>query len=414
MKNDKYWIWLQSVVGAGRQTADILSFYKDAKSIYDLGLDELRESGLFTSFQLAKAKDHDLSSAEKIISDCEENHWKIINFEDADYPAALRKISDFPLGLYVDGDEKLLNNAVFIGVIGTRKPSQYGIDVAYTFTRGLVEGKAVIVSGGALGIDSVAHNTAIECGGKTILILGNGLGDNYMPQNKETRKAVAMFGALVSEFPPFTPPTRNSFLMRNRITAGLCNGVLVIEAGERSGTLSTARKAFKYQKDVFVVTGDVKGPNFLGAHELVKEGANVVFSSDDILTLYGYEVRNKESFYFSSYANNVFEGIDDFPYGKNAENEDSIEKTKESSAKPRKKKVKETKTKAKKKTETKDISFLDKTQRSVYDAICRGNTTLDDIAKSTNTIIREILTALTILEINDLVELSAGNEYILK
>ncbi len=412
MTNERYWIWLQHVIGTGGKTFDILSEYGDAKKIYETDVSALQKSGLFTKTQLERKEEIPLSVGDGVIDECEKMGWKIITPESPFFPEMLKTVSDFPLVLYVWGDETVLSNKLLIGVIGTRKPSAYGTDVAHTMSFELAKSGAVVVSGGAQGIDSTAHRTAIEAGGKTVLIMGCGFGCHYLMENEELRMKVTENGALISEFEPHTPPDRSSFIKRNRITAGMCRGVLVIEAGAKSGTLSTARKSFLYNRDVFVVTGDAKGTSFLGAHELVKYGANVIFSAQDILTLYGYEIRNRDSFYFGSFGRNVFEGITDFPEGRKEENKKTKKKRKTENK--IKTKEKDSGTNAPEKTVKEwDLSSLTDNDRAVFEAVRSGADRLDDIAVMLKMQIRDVLIALTNLEMEGIVKCGAGNEYTL-
>lgn len=405
MSDARYWIWLQNVIGIGKSTFDILSYFENAKAVFEADLSVLRESGLFSKAQLERKETVPLFVGDKAISDCKKHGWKIITPDSEFYPPLLKTISDFPLVLYVWGDETVLINKLHIGVIGTRRPSVYGKDVASTMTRELSKAGAVIISGGAQGIDYTAHTSAMLEGGKTILIMGCGFGYDYLMENEKMRMSVTKNGALVSEFPPFTAPTRTSFILRNRITAGICRGVLVIEAGEKSGTLSTAKKSFLYNRDVFVVTGDAKGTSFLGAHELVKYGANVIFSAQDILSLYGYEIRNRESFYFGSFGKGVFEGIEDFP--------EEGKQTKKDSGKKKKTKAETSEKENKVQKKEYDLSLLSETETAVFEAVRSGKTNLDDMSRMLKIQIRDILIALTNLEIEGLVECNAGNEYTL-
>lgn len=410
MTDIRYWIWLQNVIGYGEKTSAILREAGSPEIIYGTDISLLRSSGLFKKLQLERMMSTPLSFADDIIKTCIENDISIITPDSSFYPELLKETADFPLVLYVKGDKSVLRGGIHIGVIGTRKPSQYGIDVAYTMTRVLSENGAVVISGGALGIDSVAHSAAMECGAKTILIMGCGHGCEYLMENEDLRERVTQNGALITEFPPFTPPTKTSFIQRNRITAGICRGVLVIEAGEKSGTLSTARKSFSYGRDVFVVTGDAKGTSFLGAHELVKSGAKVIFSAQDILSLYSYEIKNKDSFYFGSMGKAVFEGINEFPVGIKPEEKNKAKKVK---------KTEENKTESYFTDEIKeperqpDLSLLGDCEIKVYNAIKDGTGSLDDISRTLGIQIRDVLIALTNLEMEGLIECGAGNEYTL-
>lgn len=404
VKNDAYWIWLQNVMGIAANTYDVLSVWSGAKDIYEADTDILRASQLFSDIQLKRKSEFDLTVADKAISDCNKNGWKIVTYEDDEYPSQLRQIAEAPLVLYVSGDVSCLRAEMPIGIIGTRHPTQYAIDVANTIAIELAKQKALVVSGGAQGIDSVAHNAAMDAGGKTAVIMGCGLGYDYLMENEPMRKRAEKNGALVTEFPPFTPAGRYSFIQRNRITAGLCKGVLVVEAGRKSGSLSTARMVLKYNKDLFVVTGDARGKSFVGANELAKHGARIVFSAADILTLYGLEIKNRDSFYFSGYGKPVFEGIDEYPLGEAPE-----PKTRKSKTKTKAKKTEETEAK-KEKIEV-DLDLLSQDAQTVYNAILSGKTQLDDIAKETKIQIRNVLVALTELELEEIVECGAGNEY---
>lgn len=391
-------------MGYASRTYDVLSVWHSAKEIYNADKDLLRASQLFSDIQLRKMEITDLSIADKIMSDCEEKGWKIVNYEDEEYPPQLRQISDFPLVLYVSGDVKCLTHEMPIGVIGTRKPSQYAIDVAETISIELAKRNALIVSGGAQGIDSVAHNSAMDAGGKTVVIMGCGLGYDYLPVNEPMRNRAEHNGAVITEYPPYTSAKSFQFVQRNRITAAFCKGVLVVEAGEKSGSLSTANRVLKYNKDLFVVTGDARGTGFVGANKLAQNGARVVFSADDILTLYGFEIRNRDSFYFSGTGKAVFEGIDDYPEGKN-------EKPKKRKNKNIIKAEKSEKTEGEKEKSGINTDLLSQEAKTVYKAISEGEAYLDDIAKKTRIQIRDVLVALTELEFEGIVECGAGNEY---
>lgn len=405
MDSARYWIWLQGVVGFGAKVDCMIDEFGSAEAIYNADIDEIKSSGLFDRKKAEKALDKSLDKADKIVSDCEKNGYKIITPDSPLYPERLKMTADFPLVLYVCGDEKALGgDGIHIGVIGARQPSQYGLDVAETIAFSLAQGGAVVVSGGALGIDSSAHISAMKAGGKTLLIMGCGLGFPYLSENESMRRQVSENGALVSEYPPGTAPFSSSFIKRNRITAGICNGVLVVEAGKRSGSLSTANAVIRYNRDLFVITGDARGDNFLGANELAKRGARIVFSADDILSLYGYEIRNRDSFNFSMLGEDIFDGISVFPNGRKKEP-------------PEKKKGRKPKNKNQTKTEEKheiDLDAFSPETQLVYKSIGDSGVLIDDIARKTRLKIRNVLIALTELEMAGAVECGAGNEYRIK
>lgn len=407
VENARYWIWLQYVMGVAARVDLLLDNFATARDVYEASRDELRESGILEKRRLEKAMNKNLDAADKIVSICEENGYDIITPDMPEYPERLKLIADYPLVLYVCGDKSVLDsNNIHVGVIGARKPSQYGLDVAQAMSITLAKGGAIVVSGGAVGIDSTAHNSAMDAGGKTILTMGCGFGYNYLMKNEPMRQRIIKNGALVTEYAPGTPPFSGNFVRRNRITAGLCNGVLVVEAGPNSGSLSTANAVIRYNRDLFVITGDASGNNFLGANELAQKGARVVFSADDILTLYGYEIRNKDSFNFSQLGKDMFDGINVFPTGKSTDK-----------PKRRRKKKSEPKQEDEPKTEEKkeiDISTLSPDAQKVYAVLGDKGVMLDDIAQLTKLQIRNVLITLTELEMEDAIEAGAGNEYRIK
>lgn len=208
----------------------------------------------------------------------------LLTQDAVEYPSALRQIPDPPPALFVWGTLQERDRFA-IGVVGTRHPSAYGRMVAERLTRDLCEAGLTIVSGGALGIDTIAHRTAVECGGRTIAILGSGLGRPYPADNLRLfEQIVASGGAIVSEFGYFSPPDAWRFPVRNRLIAGWSLGTLVIEAGEQSGALITARLAGEYGREVFAVPGNIDNARSKGCHNLIKNGAMLVDSAQDVLT----------------------------------------------------------------------------------------------------------------------------------
>jgi len=201
---------------------------------------------------------------------------------EAAYPIALTYLADAPPALYVKGN-LVAEDAQAMGVVGMRRCSLYGQDQAERIAGGLARVGFTIVSGLARGIDSAAHRGALAAGGRTIAVLGNGLATVYPPENRRLADAVAAQGALVSEFPMETAPQAENFPRRNRILAALGLGVVVVEAGVRSGSLITARLAAELGKEVFAVPNRVDAPGAAGVHALIRDGAKLVESVADIL-----------------------------------------------------------------------------------------------------------------------------------
>lgn len=210
-------------------------------------------------------------------------------------PQKLLEIPDRPKELYIEG-EMPGNEYKFLSVIGSRKFTSYGKDVCESLIESLKGFPIVIISGLALGIDSIAHESAIKNGLKTIAIPGSGLSEKsiYPRTNFHlSRKILDSGGCLISEFAPDFKATTWSFPRRNRIMAGLSDAVLLIEAEEKSGTLITARLAMEYNRDVLVVPGSIFSKNSSGTNRLIKDGAHPVLSANDILQMLGFKEQNK-------------------------------------------------------------------------------------------------------------------------
>ena len=205
-----------------------------------------------------------------------------ISFDAADYPALLKEIPDAPTRLFCIGSLPP-PDSICVAIVGTRKATAQGKEVAKRMATELAANGIVIVSGLAMGIDTMAHEGALLGGGTTLAVLANGLAKIYPAQNTTLAKnLLAAGGAILSEYPPDTPAYPNQFLERNRIVSGLCVATVVIEAPERSGTLATARFALEQGREVFVLPGPADHPNYIGSHRLIRDGARLVATAADI------------------------------------------------------------------------------------------------------------------------------------
>ncbi|MDP2598291.1 MAG: DNA-processing protein DprA [Candidatus Liptonbacteria bacterium] len=218
------------------------------------------------------------------------------------YPPLLEEIAQPPHGLYVMGNLSVAEAAT-IAIVGTRKGTPEGKELARCFAAELSRAGFTIISGLALGIDAAAHAGCLESGGfgpartgKTAAVLANGL-DHFYPSTNErlAKKIVEEGGAIISEYPPGAPALPYRFLERNRVVSGLSRGVLVIEAPENSGSLATARYALDQNRDVFVVPGPVSHPNYKGSNQLIRQGAELVTEPREILETYGYDAEKKSA-----------------------------------------------------------------------------------------------------------------------
>lgn len=218
---------------------------------------------------------------------------KILLPESLDYPRALLKIKKPPKKIWIEGNEKLLNQKG-IAIVGSRKCTEYGEKWCEIFTKGLIEYDFVIVSGMAIGIDSIAHKTAIKFGGKTIAVLPSGLANIYPKQNTEIYKQIIKNGgAVITEYSPNIEGCKERFLERNRIVSGLALGTLVVEASKISGTSITAKITQKEGKKVFCIPGSLDNPKSTGTNIMLKKGAELVTSVEDIVSNYGITKKMK-------------------------------------------------------------------------------------------------------------------------
>ncbi len=235
------------------------------------------------------------TNAEKEWGKMQNADINLIMQTDPKYPASLKEISQPPYGLYIKGT--LPNdNIPKIAIVGTRRCTTNGKASAYKFSEELAKAKVVIVSGLALGIDTAAHEGALSAKEITLAVLAGGLDTIYPPQNhKLADQIIKTGGALISEYPLFSIMYLGRFLARNRIVSGLCRGMLLVEAPQKSGALSTASFALQQNRNVYVIPGPINHPNYKGSHDLIKAGATLVTESADILTDLGLATSATES-----------------------------------------------------------------------------------------------------------------------
>ncbi len=217
-----------------------------------------------------------------ILERCQHHGIATVTWQHGDYPDPLRHIHDAPMVLYARGDTRLLRREQ-IGIVGSRKATPAGLDHARRFAAELAERQLLVTSGLALGIDGAAHAGALDAGHPTIAVIGCGLDRLYPHQHRRLGERVIADGLIVSEYPPGTPARAAHFPQRNRIISGLSRGILVVEAGLRSGSLITARMALEQGREVFAIPGSVHSPVARGCHHLIKQGARLVETVDDIL-----------------------------------------------------------------------------------------------------------------------------------
>jgi DNA processing protein len=207
----------------------------------------------------------------------------IVTLGDEEYPILLRDLHDAPALLYVCGSI-LPSDNLALGIVGTRKATNYGRDTAHRLSKQLVGDHVTIVSGLAHGIDTAAHRGALDGGGRTFAVMGCGIEQIYPAQNRDLAYEIAANGAIISEFPVGAPPEKGNFPRRNRVISGLSLGVLVVEAPENSGALITAEMAAEQGREVFAVPGNIYNPTSRGTNRLIQDGAKLVQSVEDIVS----------------------------------------------------------------------------------------------------------------------------------
>ncbi len=224
------------------------------------------------------------ASLERDVGWLEYEGHSLVLLDDPDYPALLRQIDDPPLALWIDGDRSTLVQIDFaVSIVGSRKASQYGRNQATQLAAELSRQGAVVVSGLALGIDAAAHEGALESNGITVAVLGSGCDEIYPRRHWRLADRIREHGLIISEFPPGTPAYPGHFPRRNRIVTGLSEAVIVVEAAPRSGSLVSARLGLSQGREVMAVPGPVSQQNTKGCHQLIRDGALLVETADDVL-----------------------------------------------------------------------------------------------------------------------------------
>src|SRR5215472_15374488 len=223
-----------------------------------------------------------LSRAALAIARAKDRGVQLITWNDPSYPAALSAIADPPPVLWIRGNRDALT-ARAVAIVGSRAGSEYGLAVAERLAADLASRRIVVVSGLARGIDSAAHRGALAAKGTTLAVLGCGADVIYPAEHRDLARQIERDGAIVSELVPGTPPQKQFFPLRNRIISGLSRAVLIVEAGEKSGSLITARCALEQGREVLAVPGNVLSGRNRGGHALLKDGAKIVETADDIL-----------------------------------------------------------------------------------------------------------------------------------
>ena len=446
-ENARYWIWISKALGYNNiKVKRIFKLYNDIAEFVHGGEKEWKHCGIFTPNEIRKLNNTKVSVADEILSKCNELKYSVIAIDDEHYPQKLINIDTPPAVLYVNGQLPELDNRLSVSIVGTRRATRYGTDNSYKFAYALAKYSVVIISGGALGVDCASHRGALSANGITVCVLGCGINYKYLTENEGMRNAIAQNGAVISEYPPDEPPLRYNFPARNRIISALSDGLVVMEAGIKSGSLITARMAIDQGKEVFALLGN-NSPQNEGSNTLIKNGlACPVTDFMDVLS----EFNSNRGLYVEDekldFDNISFTDLEAVPVKgkKTAKSKNSTNK--KDKAKPEKinanvssdktlkpeKAVKETKNVAHKNSSVsadvnnkenadvrKSISDLKALGLSdaavtVYGTIGNKPVHIDKIVSELGIPVFKVLTALTQLEMKGLVTAMQGRMYVLK
>ncbi|MDD5693358.1 MAG: DNA-processing protein DprA [Patescibacteria group bacterium] len=283
----KYWLIISNNPKIGSiGFKQILDTKVKLKTIYNSSKKELMSYGLSNRIVQELLVCQKEYKPELVINNLKSNHISVITLNSPKYPKLLREIYDPPGVLYYKGSFD--HHDLMIGIVGSRKPTDYGRHITYELSYDLAKAGITIVSGLALGIDSIAHQAALDAKGKTVAVLGCGL-DNIYPgtHRKLAQDILESGGAIISEYPIGVPPLKQNFPARNRIISGLSQGLVVTEAAEGSGSLITARAALDQNREVFAIPGPIYNKNSFGPNNLIKVGAHMVIEVQDVFDEFG-------------------------------------------------------------------------------------------------------------------------------
>ncbi len=452
-ENTLYWLWLAEKCGIGSKLFDgLVEKYENPFDIYRLEESEIAQLSGVTEKLREKLCEKNLDESYNILKYCKQNNIDIIAYGDKQYPERLKNIEDPPIVLYCMGHFPNFDSLLCVGIVGTRKMSEYGKQSAYKIAYELAAADVLTVSGMALGIDGVSECGALAAGGRTVAVLGCGIKTVYPKAHVKLAREIVRHGAIITEFPPDEAPYAHNFPRRNRIISGLCQAVLVVEAAEKSGALITAECAIGQGKEVFALPGKISDEGAKGTNSLIKRGAYTALSSADILSHYQFlygDVTNMAALkrigdkserveealarYGLDYAletESLKEEKIFYPArgGKKKKAEDSQE-----SEKPSKKAEKAEKSEKAQKVQKREqeidastqsggmsdesaafLASLDSATRAIFESLPDGRAvSLDELAGGGQSV-TELLTALTLLEVGGLVSSLPGGLYIRK
>jgi len=283
--NTKYWIGFNLVKGIGPVRLEkLLHYFGDIQTAWKARSYQIQAAGLNETLLQRMIDIRNRVSLDVLEQEINSQGIKVLTWDDPEYPDRLRQITQSPFVLYIKGEIDT-DDIWSVAIIGTRRYSAYGQQVAENLSHTLAHNGITIISGLARGIDGIAHKAALAAGGRTIAVLGSGLDKLYPPEHRDLANLISKQGALISDYPLGTPPDGSNFPPRNRIISGLSKCIIVIEAGEKSGALITATYAAEQGKEVFSVPGKITSPMSRGTNLLIKQGAHPLLDPQDVLDM---------------------------------------------------------------------------------------------------------------------------------
>lgn len=438
-KGDRlFWIWLSRRLGPGcKLYPALLDRFGTPYDIFNADDEEISATvPELDAKTRAILCDKNLDEAYEILGYCRRNGISLLCYDDPRYPLSYRSLKDPPLLLYCRGTMPDFQRRLHIAVVGTRRMSEYGRRTAYKIAYELAHAGAVIVSGMALGVDSVAACAAVEAGGMTVALLGNGIDISYPSEHAGFQKILEERGAVMTEYAPGVRPLRHHFPLRNRLISGLAQGTLVLDAAEGSGALITADRTLDQGRDLFAVPANIGDINAAGTNRLIREGARVALCADDILSQYTklYRPTLRYTTSASLGRKSDYNGDALARMGVYSRTEDGYERVpaqalatetvqKEKSVKSRKKapaKVRADKapepsapevTPPRADHSAEKLASLSERERRVFDGIPMDHPVAIDRLQSLGYSTGELLTALSLLEIKGLIQTLPGGLY---
>ena len=398
--------------------------YHDISDLLKGGVREWTFCGVLSKEEIGRlGSAASASRAQAILDRCAELGYSVLTIDDPAYPHCLMHLYAPPAVLYVHGTLPDFEHRLSIGVVGTRSASRYGLANSYKFAYALAKYETVIISGGALGVDCASHRGALAAGGVTVCVRGCGINSRYLKDNIGMRQAIAQNGAVISEYPPDEEPRKYYFPARNRLISALSNGLLVIEAGDKSGALITADASLELGRDVFALMGNNSAVN-LGSNRLIKEGA--AYPVTDFMDILAYYHQKVEFSALTTDFESMFRDINAIPVKGNPEENGnrkadnaSAEKAPDKKEKPKAAPKSEKAAKKSGKTETTaqpapQKPALTGDAKRIIDYLSAEPVHIDTLADGVQLPVSRVLSTLTLLEMQGYVRALQGRKFVLK